>query len=117
MKKALLLKVKEAILAEPKNYDQNNLCGTACCIAGHAVAIAKPKTWSRLNKEDDGALMADTAKSLLGLDNEQYYRICNYAHSWPEPFDTKFGCATTSKQRAKIAAKRIDHFIATGGAE
>ena len=31
----LLLKVKKAILADPSRYDQENICASKCCIAGH----------------------------------------------------------------------------------
>ena len=33
---------------------------------------------------------------------------------WPEPFRGNYDAAKTPAARAKVAAKRIDHLIATG---
>ena len=39
------------------------------------------------------------------------------ASLWPDKFYTRYAKAKTARTRAKIAAERIDHFIATKGAE
>lgn len=135
----LLEKVKAAILAEPKAFDMGTWhritsphlgyshwgdtlcdsldeysseivlgCNTTHCIAGWAevIAAADGRVFDSLDTEHN-------AKRLLGLDYTQARRLF-YADEWPFPFDRDYKYAA---KRAKIAAARIDHFIATNGEE
>lgn len=70
MNTELLLKVKSAILAEPRKFtmsqwagkDEDSPCGTSACIAGHAVAIERgvSKLNEIINADDiEGEAAAD----------------------------------------------------------
>lgn len=124
-----LRKVQEQILAAPKNFgmayyfDIDPECGTVCCIAGYAVLNAK------LMKEYTPGFFRPTPKAealhLLGgpryaamhalrLDDRQASALF-YAYRWPPKFFDAYKKAKTPRGRASVAARRIDHFIATKG--
>jgi len=112
----LLRKIKRHILAQPKRFDMNFIgtrdmksfkpnrvpeCGTIGCIAGWACALSGKKFSGRI------------ARNLLGLDYDQTERLF---YDNPKGFRGMWrgdGKAAT----AKLAAKRIDLFIKTKGAE
>lgn len=123
MNTELLLKVKAAILAEPLKFDMcwwflesdDSPCGTAACIAGHAVAIdQKFKTLKRGLKMNDE--VESLAKNALMLTEVQSFRLFGVGY-WPPEFEQKYFVANTPQEMAKVAADRIDHFIATDGEE
>jgi hypothetical protein len=126
MNTQLLLQVKAAILAEPHLFDMEfylvrRLCGTAACIAGHAVHIAAPQVYDaaihRLNT--GGGYFVDLGgegKTALDIDAETAKRLF-LTTRWPEEFLEAYEDCATSEQRAVVAAQRIDHFIATNGAD
>lgn len=72
-------------------------CGTAACIAGWACI---------LSKEEVGLTRAE---QLLGIDDDQSRSLFN-AERWPSA--DAYSRAKTQRQRANLAAKRIDQFIA-----
>ena len=131
MNKTLLLRVRAAILAEPEKFDMSDYfkksdsspCGTAACIAGWSIAISK--RWKRLS---NGYPLYSTDTTTLGLShwpawleavkllkiNDEQAGKLFMAHAWPEPFRSSFALRKTNKHKARIAARRIDHFIATG---
>jgi hypothetical protein len=138
----LLRRIQKHILAEPKRFrmldwiekqtatdptyiadDSERVsfpkCGTVACIGGWAVLLSKKKP-SRTHYE------GFRAAKLLGLnrphghldrvrstDSERLF----FTEAWPIDFSMKFNRAKTPEDRARIAAKRIDHFIKTKGAE
>lgn len=60
---ALLRRVRDRILANPKKYDQDRWCGTECCIAGHIAVEAGAKLAKRHGLyyfKLDGNLMDDS---------------------------------------------------------
>ena len=129
----LLRKIKKHILAEPARLymfgwiirkttpdevlaygeeDENTRpfakCGTAACIAGWAAILSKRDTGGRF-----GA--CELAPELLGLTSQEAARLC-IPRNWPLKF--RGGCADDGKAKtAKLAARRIEHFIKTKGAE
>lgn len=127
----LLRKVQKHILAEPRRLNMNVVvgkvdtsespCGTVGCIAGWTCILSGvPEADTDLRK----------AQSLLGLTREQRDRLfaeprygledydgTSYEAVWPKSFARRYENARTQKTMAKIAAGRIDHFIATKGAE
>lgn len=121
----LLQKVKAAILAKPETYRQSSWCGTAHCIAGHAVAIAKPEVFAEAQRlearqsfceADD--LIRNTASRLLKLGGQKstaWKSLCHSAADWPEKFSDRYSRCNTPKHRARIAADRIDSFIESKG--
>lgn len=123
MNTELLLKVKSAILAEPLKFDMTDWftpdsespCGTAACIAGHAVAISIGA--ASLNEGqrywvDELVSIAE----ILGCHWEQKDRLC-YVPQWPLNFQSRYQFADSRQERANIAADRIDFFIATNGTD
>lgn len=131
----LLRKIQKHILAEPKRYDQDRwlltgkdiddyvparqipACRTVGCIAGWACVLSN-KPLAR--KFEAG----DIAKTLLGLDDSQakklfspVYNLFGDPSQWPAKFVDAYQNAKTATGRARVASRRIDHFIKTGGAE
>src|SRR4051812_519634 len=95
--RARLLKVRDAILAEPKLYNQGSFgvgarpksCGTACCIAGW-YCVFLPKSDPMKEGYDDRALTRDT-----GVWIELWSAT---GRQWPYPFNKQFMRARTAKQ-------------------
>jgi hypothetical protein len=136
----LLRKVKEHILEEPRRLimnswrvlangmDKSSLarkagpnsfrgdggevvefanCGTAACISGWACIITGQKRVRDFKSR---------GRKILDLNEHQAERLF-LPDSWPNEFYRAYEHANSQKERAKIAAARIDHFIATKGAE
>lgn len=142
----LLRKVEAHILEEPKRYNQNTVCeiysparikqrkgwggdvsfippcGTVACIGGWVNVLSGHRRSKNL----------DLAKKTLGLTEEQSDRlfagICyepefdcvelgDTSRQWPERFQVAYFKARTAAGRARVAVRRIEHFIKTGGAE
>lgn len=125
MNVALLKKIKARILAKPNAFRMDRWsCGTAHCIAGWACVLngVKP-TKLYVGAADrsvtpDGTYVETRAADLLGLESADLGGNAErlfYEYEWPARFrsDPTVG----RKLKAKRAAARIDHFIATGGAE
>lgn len=123
----LLRRIKKHILEEPKRLimgdwlvkgepgqfftgDGNHAqkfanCGTAACIAGWACILTKQSV-------APGQWLRDLGAQVLGI--EPYGGLLEVSE-WPQPFQHEYIDAKTPKKRARIAAERIDHFIATKG--
>lgn len=120
MKIRALRKIQEQILAEPTSlYMQDYFCGTAACIAGHAVLNAgwKPHTSTgTCAKDNEIHCVWDVAREVLDLTERQAERLF-ITLGWPENFDERYCSAKTAEVRAKVAAERIDVFIDSKGAK
>lgn len=131
----LLQKVKQAILDHPKQFEmdrwfQDSLrfglkgynvkpaggCGTAACIGGWAQHLSFGKSTLAETKLKTFYEIAPDAYKLLKLSSDTGQRLFVQGE-WPTPFRTDYIKAKTPLQRAKAAAARIDHFIATKGRE
>lgn len=110
-----------------KTNDRTAPCGTTACIAGFAVILkSKPATkrdWKECGleltggfSEADWSNIADAANQNLGMSEFESLRLF-YHWKWPAEFLTRYNLAKTRKQKAAVAIARIDHFIATKGAE
>jgi len=132
----VLLKVKEAILAEPYNFEmadfiavsgafgwgeifepQKNTCSTAACIAGHMVAIEQQfKSLSNLLALDNTDILIQ-ARAILGIprhtDADPLDPLFN-ACDWPSNLWSAYRKAATDAERAQVAAKAIDCYLAGG---
>jgi hypothetical protein len=119
-----LLRIKAAILAEPKKFemryffvrDEESPCGTAACIAGFAIAdrlkadtLAGARTLAEASDFD----YWEQGQLSLGLDWNQARRLFD-EHHWPEQFAYR---GDTAESRAQAAAERIDYFILTNGTD
>lgn len=122
MNKELLLKVKNRILANPESFDMDDWgvygeykgdgslelkthCGTTQCIAGHAIVASGIKELDKPFWPDElGAEVLDISM----LDARRLF----YSFEWGTLSDDYNG-ATTPEEKAQIAARRIDEFIAS----
>jgi hypothetical protein len=118
----------------PKNYDQFQFCGTACCIAGHLRDVAarhhpNPHVRARAsNVRNYAAGTHELAGDLLGLSVGTSGTIPLFASapdlSWPQPFADEWDAVyefgeidswrERSEKRVDIARRRLDHFLETG---
>lgn len=123
----LLRKIQKHILQEPKRYDQNVWferknpqhdpsfapCGTMACIGGWAQSLSSKRGLVEPS--------FDKARRLLGLECDQAARLLDSVSqsycAWPAKFSKAYLKAKTRAGKARVAVRRIDHFIATKGAE
>jgi len=133
----LLRQVQQAIISEPKLYDQNDFmaavdkdgyttslsnkdtCGTKCCIAGWAVKLSIPA--GQLKRYIRGQYSTNNkAKKLLWLNHEQAAVLFDgvyddweneYFTSWPEKHATAYLKAKTPAGRARAGFNMIEDFI------
>lgn len=123
----LLRRIQKHILAEPKRYNQNDIvstgkpgeaysfawrfpaCGTIACIGGWAAVLS---SGGRHEDLEYGA-------RALGLTVDQRARLFSATGNggWPDKFDIAYTNAKTPQGRARVGARRIEHFIKTKGAE
>jgi hypothetical protein len=122
----LLNQVAVAILDEPREFnmsswvrpDDESPCGTTACIAGHAVALSRNlPSLRRLTKFH----VCPRAEEALGINVPQSDRLF-LLRRWPVEFSLAYREASSCMEvdhelRAEIAFWRIQHFIATEGAE
>lgn len=130
----ILLGIKEAVLANPKFYDQNSfvedisICDTTCCLAGWADYTVngskahnkRAKNYLAYLEDFDSGKDVNWEKigaKALGLPALLAYKLFVDSTEWPHPFDERYQNARTYARRARVAANRIDHFIATDGME
>lgn len=122
MNTKLLLKVKAAILAEPRSFimadwstqDPESPCGTSACIGGWATALSRNPAKPNLHDSH-----MSQGPDLMELSPDGENKLC-YKGMWPQPFKDSYEKAEYAEDRnamAKAAADRIDHFIATEGRE
>jgi hypothetical protein len=142
MNTALLTEVRDHILQHPRNFDMQHWgtisapgrqmiriddgyvlkpevtqaflrheCGTTACIAGWALILA-----SKEGPRDLDLAVSATAAQVLEVDYEDGLRLF-FSDDWPEQFKVSYWAANDLRGRAYVAAKRIDHFIATEGRE
>lgn len=139
-----LREVRALILAKPGRFDMDEFaqrtddaCGTTCCIGGHAAflaglirnqrrterglidAYAVTKKGQKVNDSRPWAgeySWPPMFRVSLGLDVKQSERLFSVS-KWPVEFQDAYDSADTAADRAKIAAKRITHFIKTKGRE
>lgn len=114
-----LREIERLIVNEPELYDQSRWmarrehCGTVCCIAGHAVA-----RYGQLPSNEwmwDPSYWVDKGQVALGItEREAASRLFRGATRWPHPFSEAYVNASTEKDRACVAVRRIEHFIRTG---
>ena len=86
-------------------------CGTAACIAGWAVILSSKRT----PKDSDTVL--DRAIKILGITEYQSDSLFLRSLGWPQKFSQAYLAAKTPSGKARVAVRRIDHFIKTKGAE
>jgi hypothetical protein len=83
-------------------------CGTVACIGGWAVLLTD-------GVAPTGEIRARAVEILgiQGMNEDKLFEVT----MWPTEFTKRYWAAKTQRQRAKVAAERIEHFIATEGVE
>jgi len=144
-----LRKVQEYIVMEPRRFDMNFWgmavrdidafakeyhfsdladlrppCGTAGCLAGNALVVAKlikPKyrTDDKLEVFEFPDDTPQIAAKWLGIDEAEAAKLFYLGGDtddlgWPHEFTEKYDQAETLRKRAKVLSQRIDHYIQTG---
>lgn len=131
----LLKRVRDRIAARPRQFVMCQLfdteteshtkvshCGTAACIAGWAFTLSRklrPKDARPMAEEDDPSGYVRgwvEAEGVLMLTSAEAHRLFLSDH-WPQPFQKHFNNASSPIEHAKIAVRRINHFIKTKGEE
>lgn len=131
----LLLEIKARILAEPDAFRMDVwTCGTAHCIGGWALSLNDVPMilgefgWVTVPTNDQNASteiarLLDVSRDSDGEDGESgeelpspFGRLC-FLEEWPRQFFERYEDAVSRQGKAAVAAERIDHFIATDGAE
>ncbi len=115
MNKPRLRAVAARIVKRPDKYLQIAFCGTKCCIGGHAVLAFGSKDDKRNFAFGRADLMFHAGRKALGLTTKQADRL--FVRAWPDAFEPAWDSSVPAKQRARLAAARIRHFIATEGRE
>lgn len=130
----LLRRIQRAILKKPDQFMMSSLfssyldngedaggCGTAGCIAGWALHLTSRN--KRLDKTSKTKLdvnrTLEEAGYLIGIKTRtiKYKEMLHplfFSHQWPEPFRSRYAEATASRQMARVASDRIEHYIKTG---
>jgi hypothetical protein len=122
--------------------DQKPPCGFVGCLAGSAVAMEYkgktlafdgayvrvvemiPATGEIIDSHEIGKT-PEMAQEILGLSQEEADRLFFLPASlheastlgWPEKYDKAYQAAKTLKGKARVAVRRIEHFIKTKGKE
>lgn len=134
----LLRQIKKKILAEPRQFAMQGFfldsvenrtipnCHTAACIGGWGIVIAKYRNPKEAdNATNDLFLGADDkyhpifieANNVLGLNLKQSNALF-LEEKWPTQFRkpklADFDTTNTPAHNARLAARRIEHFIKTG---
>lgn len=117
----LLLDIKAHILAEPDAFRMDVWsCGTAHCIGGWACMLSGVPMKERYSGSGHwqaiGEPTSSVAERLLGLDDDSSINLFEVG-CWPDEFSERYQATDDRVEHVKIAAERIDHFIATNGAE
>lgn len=117
----ILKNVADIIESEPKKYDQDNWCGTSCCIAGHIVfsqgakRIKSQDFFVKFNNKERRVL--SLAYKLLGIKNN--VKIDKLFGPYPELYwedkwALQYSKAKNRKEKAAVAADYIrKHIIPT----
>jgi hypothetical protein len=121
MNTELLQRIKASILAEPDTFRMDTWsCGTAHCIAGWACVLAgqrvvNPEAFAVSQRLENGELPNEFAQKVLKLPGDGmnlFDVVC-----WPTEFEERYNEAQTRRERAAVAAERIDAYIAADGSD
>jgi len=130
-----LLAIAAAVLANPKDYNQEQFVNVMFdtdtreigCLAlfhsqissterAHKLRVKKTRRAS-LTSPIESPFFSKVKKDFK-LDDEQTRRLFGSTIDWPEKFRTAYNNANAyTKARARVAERRIKHFIKTNGAE
>src|SRR4051812_24188603 len=119
MNRKLLIKVRDRIVARPRQFVMENLfstetdlgeaashCGTAACIAGWAIVFAvKFKNPEEASRSFNTSFDARRALKISSREACSLFAVA----CWPVRFKREFEKAQTSKEQADVARRRINY--------
>lgn len=128
---AFLKAIRAEVLKDARHYTQENFCSTGprgdncgCLAFIHVKTTRSPRTLAKyIRKEMHTISPADSpfyfaAQKDLDLTPSQTKRLFGSISNWPFPFRIQYARSESfSKLRARVAAKRITHFIKTNGTD
>lgn len=98
--KRRLLRVAAKIIKHPELYNQENWCGTACCIAGHLAP--KSNTWTAESE----------AKKLIFEDGyEDVWLFGTTYFDWPRDLAIAYNSAKTPAGRSRVGVRAINRYL------
>lgn len=113
--KRALRKVARFILAEPKKYNQEHYCGTACCIGGHiAIMFGKRIDGSLFEFEGKEYSIPDLGMKILGkkiVNHSQLFDATPGIWGWKAGYAEKWEKARTRAQKAQVAHDYIMKYV------
>lgn len=118
----LLRKVKKKILDKPRSFEMSSwvmpnnaiACGTTGCIAGWVVMLSSPGLQDLVRQGKHGYVdWRKEATKKLGIESAQAASLF-LDDFWPWKYGAGLIEAGSNKQKARVAANRIEHFIRTG---
>jgi hypothetical protein len=128
MNKTLLLKVADAIEANPEHFDMESFvdsCGTTACIAGWAWFLNQNKKdlKSFINQKDKNlgenkrykTYKAEIEKATGLKFSSHLFDVLCFEDDWHKDFKKRFKKATSKKGKARIAAEYVRWFVKTDG--
>ena len=114
--------VRDAILAQPRLYDQYQFfgsaadpCGTACCFAGWVIWLDSPKQFVNMVKSHSVNNFPLNARAVLGVKAAWERGFFGTWVSWSSPYNDLFYEANSAKERARVAANYINFLIERDG--
>lgn len=129
MNTRLLRRIQKHILAEPKRFvmGTTHAYGAPGAPIANTTKLVGPNDFNNGNPYEQKQTFAPcgTAACIMGWgqtlgatskDADMWNKLCS-AGDWPTIFRSRYKAAKTPLARARIAVARIDHFIATKGAE
>lgn len=107
-------RLKAALRATPEQYKQDtfvpeeeNLCGSPFCIAGHAYILAGHSVKQLIAADADD--ITDAAEKAMGLSTLFTEILFSSEDEWPDEFQS--ANKATAKQRVEKACKHIDAVV------
>lgn len=137
-----MLRVRDVVLAEPDRLElledfvtprfdaEDRFCGHGLCIAARAAIDAgfielrdtprpgAPRTYYDVTEEGakHAGFLRELGGAALSISDPQARRLF-YVTEWPARLSSAFLQSKQAPARASVAARRIDHFMRTEGAE
>jgi hypothetical protein len=130
----LLTKIQKHILAEPRRLDMDVVlikgldpaswrdvppCGTVGCIGGWAYILSRKRPQLKQYGIDHLVLGRHELK-ITAIEADRLFDTVyddSILNAWPKKYIEAYLKAKSPAGRARAAVRRIDHFIATKGAE
>lgn len=96
--------------------EKSNICGTVCCIAGHAVRLADPELFEKLTtvSPHDFELWILAGMQQLGLTRKQAL-VLFQANNWPNSYQMPDHILHDPEKEAHCAVKLLQAVLDTEG--